>query len=61
MRAEEEYDSHIQMAQSSLKALQTLVENEAKSTAAPPPSWLEAKLQDLMTLITEIISVRRTT
>lgn len=58
-RAEEEYDRHIRTAESSLKALQTLVENEAKSTASRP-SWLEAKLQDLLALITEIISVRHT-
>ncbi|KAM4739416.1 FIGNL1-interacting regulator of recombination and mitosis isoform 3-T3 [Anableps anableps] len=51
--AEEEYDRHIQMAQSSLKALQALVESKANTTA-PPPSWLEGKLQELMTLITEI-------
>ncbi|MEQ2242156.1 hypothetical protein ILYODFUR_032932 [Ilyodon furcidens] len=58
--AEEEYDRHIRAAQSSLKALQALVQSE-NNPAASPPSWLEAKLQELLTLITEISSVRHTT
>ncbi|XP_047231603.1 uncharacterized protein C1orf112 homolog isoform X1 [Girardinichthys multiradiatus] len=58
--AEEEYDRHIQAAQSSLKALQALVQNENNPTASLP-LWLEAKLQELLTLITEITSVRHIT
>ncbi|KAM4574876.1 FIGNL1-interacting regulator of recombination and mitosis [Fundulus diaphanus] len=57
----EEYDRYIQTAQSSLKALQALVEGKANTTATPPPSWLEAKLQELTTLISEITSVRHST
>uniref|UniRef100_A0A3B5M053 Fignl1 interacting regulator of recombination and mitosis n=1 Tax=Xiphophorus couchianus TaxID=32473 RepID=A0A3B5M053_9TELE len=53
--AEEEYDRHIQTAQNSLKALHALVESKANTTA-PPPTWLKAKLQQLMTLIREITS-----
>ncbi|XP_054908419.1 uncharacterized protein C1orf112 homolog isoform X1 [Poeciliopsis prolifica] len=58
--AEEEYDRHVQTAQNSLKALHALVESKANTTA-PPPTWLKAKLQQLMTLIREITSVRHTT
>ncbi|XP_021173292.2 uncharacterized protein C1orf112 homolog isoform X2 [Fundulus heteroclitus] len=57
----EEYDRYIQTAQSSLKALQALVEGKANTTATPPPSWLEAKLQELTTLISEITSARHST
>ncbi|XP_015251801.1 PREDICTED: uncharacterized protein C1orf112 homolog isoform X1 [Cyprinodon variegatus] len=56
--AEEEYDHYIQTAQTSLKALQALIEGKTDTTATPP-SWLDAKLQDLMTLITEITSARQ--
>ncbi|CAJ1060434.1 uncharacterized protein C1orf112 homolog [Xyrichtys novacula] len=49
--AEEEYSRYIQTAESALKALQALIEGKANS-AAPPPQWLESRLQELQTLIT---------
>ncbi|XP_074524313.1 FIGNL1-interacting regulator of recombination and mitosis [Halichoeres trimaculatus] len=51
--AEEEYSRYIQTAESALKALQALIGGQA-NTAAPPPQWLESRLQELQTLITNI-------
>uniref|UniRef100_A0A3Q3XPU3 Uncharacterized protein n=1 Tax=Mola mola TaxID=94237 RepID=A0A3Q3XPU3_MOLML len=51
--AEEEYSRYIQTAESALKAIQELTEGKA-STAAPPPQWLDSRLQELRTLITNI-------
>ncbi|XP_029284943.1 FIGNL1-interacting regulator of recombination and mitosis isoform X2 [Cottoperca gobio] len=56
--AEEEYSRHIQTAESALKALQALTESNA---SAPPPQWLEPRLQELQTLITHISTDRHTT
>ncbi|XP_026201298.1 uncharacterized protein C1orf112 homolog isoform X2 [Anabas testudineus] len=50
---EEEYSRYIQTAECALKALQALTEGEANTTA-PPPQWLESRLQKLQTLITRI-------
>uniref|UniRef100_A0A3P8UF09 Fignl1 interacting regulator of recombination and mitosis n=1 Tax=Amphiprion percula TaxID=161767 RepID=A0A3P8UF09_AMPPE len=58
--AEEEYSRYIQTAESALKALQALAEGKA-NTNAPPPPWLESRLQELQTLITHISTVRHTT
>ncbi|XP_054860296.1 uncharacterized protein C1orf112 homolog isoform X2 [Amphiprion ocellaris] len=58
--AEEEYSRYIQTAESALKALQALAEGKA-NTNAPPPPWLESRLQELLTLITHISTVRHTT
>ncbi|XP_067368578.1 FIGNL1-interacting regulator of recombination and mitosis [Channa argus] len=52
---EEEYSRYVQTAESALKAIQTLSEGKANTTA-PPPQWLESRLQDLQTLITHIKS-----
>ncbi|XP_029988674.1 FIGNL1-interacting regulator of recombination and mitosis [Sphaeramia orbicularis] len=57
--AEEEYSRYIQTAESALKALQVLLEGKS-STAAPPPEWLEFRLQELQTLITHISTVKHT-
>lgn len=58
--AEEEYSRYIQTAESALKALQALTEGKANTTA-PPPQWLESRLQELQTLITHISTARHTT
>uniref|UniRef100_A0A3Q3XJV0 Uncharacterized protein n=1 Tax=Mola mola TaxID=94237 RepID=A0A3Q3XJV0_MOLML len=58
--AEEEYSRYIQTAESALKAIQELTEGKA-STAAPPPQWLDSRLQELRTLITNINTARHTT
>ncbi|XP_070816561.1 FIGNL1-interacting regulator of recombination and mitosis [Chaetodon trifascialis] len=58
--AEEEYSRYIQTAESALKALQALTEGKANTTA-PPPQWLESRLQELQTLITHISTGRHTT
>ncbi|XP_044054735.1 uncharacterized protein C1orf112 homolog isoform X2 [Siniperca chuatsi] len=58
--AEEEYSRYIQTAESALKALQALTEGKANTTA-PPPQWLESRLQELQTLITHIRTARHTT
>ncbi|XP_059197361.1 FIGNL1-interacting regulator of recombination and mitosis [Centropristis striata] len=58
--AEEEYSRYIQTAESALKALHALTESKA-SSSAPPPQWLEARLQELQTLITHISTARHTT
>ncbi|KAK2835605.1 hypothetical protein Q5P01_016089 [Channa striata] len=57
---EEEYSRYIQTAESALKALQTLTEEKANTTA-PPPQWLQSRLQELQTLITHISSAVNTT
>lgn len=57
--AEEEYSRYIQTAESALKAIQELTEGKA-SAAAPPPQWLDSRLQELQTLITNINTARRT-
>uniref|UniRef100_A0A3Q0S684 Fignl1 interacting regulator of recombination and mitosis n=1 Tax=Amphilophus citrinellus TaxID=61819 RepID=A0A3Q0S684_AMPCI len=49
--AEQEYGRFIQTAESALKALQALIEGNANSSA-PPPQWLESRLQELQTLLT---------
>uniref|UniRef100_A0A8D0D445 Fignl1 interacting regulator of recombination and mitosis n=1 Tax=Sander lucioperca TaxID=283035 RepID=A0A8D0D445_SANLU len=56
----EEYSRYIQTAESALKALQALIEDEANTTE-PPPQWLESRLQELQTLITHISTARHTT
>lgn len=56
----EEYSRYIQTAESALKALQALTEGKANTTA-PPPQWLESRLQQLQTLITHIRTTRHTT
>ncbi|TWW57850.1 hypothetical protein D4764_07G0005690 [Takifugu flavidus] len=48
----DEYSRYIQTAESALKALQALT--EGKNNAAPAPQWLESRLQELQTLITQI-------
>ncbi|XP_054458654.1 uncharacterized protein C1orf112 homolog [Anoplopoma fimbria] len=58
--AEEEYGRYIQTAESALKALQALTEGKADITAPPPP-WLEPRLQELQTLITHISTATHTT
>ncbi|XP_060889151.1 FIGNL1-interacting regulator of recombination and mitosis [Labrus mixtus] len=58
--AEEEYSRYIQTAESALKALHTLIEGKANSTA-PPPQWLESRLQELQNLITNISTARPNT
>ncbi|XP_078024858.1 FIGNL1-interacting regulator of recombination and mitosis isoform X1 [Epinephelus lanceolatus] len=58
--AEEEYSRYIQTAESALKALQALTEGKANTTA-PPPQWLESRLQELQTLISHISTARHTT
>uniref|UniRef100_A0A8C2YVG4 Fignl1 interacting regulator of recombination and mitosis n=1 Tax=Cyclopterus lumpus TaxID=8103 RepID=A0A8C2YVG4_CYCLU len=55
--AEEEYSRYVQTAESALKALQALTEGKDNNTA-PPPQWLEPRLQELQTLITHIRSSR---
>ncbi|XP_068447473.1 FIGNL1-interacting regulator of recombination and mitosis [Clinocottus analis] len=55
--AEEEYSRYVQTAERALKALQALAEGKANITAPPPP-WLEPKLQELQTLITHIGTAR---
>ncbi|XP_034438529.1 uncharacterized protein C1orf112 homolog isoform X2 [Hippoglossus hippoglossus] len=55
----EEYSRYIQTAESALKALQALIEDKASATA--PPQWLETKLQELQTLITDISTAGHTT
>ncbi|KAM9385013.1 FIGNL1-interacting regulator of recombination and mitosis isoform 2-T3 [Pholidichthys leucotaenia] len=54
---EDEYSRYIQTAESALKALQTLTESKT-STTASPPQWLESRLQELQTLITQIRTVK---
>ncbi|XP_022615241.1 uncharacterized protein C1orf112 homolog isoform X1 [Seriola dumerili] len=54
--AEEEYSRYIQTAESALKALQALTEGEANMKA--PPQWLQSRLQELQTLITNICTAR---
>uniref|UniRef100_A0A8C7IZ83 Fignl1 interacting regulator of recombination and mitosis n=1 Tax=Oncorhynchus kisutch TaxID=8019 RepID=A0A8C7IZ83_ONCKI len=46
----EEYSRYLQTAESSLRALQTLVEGHATDT----PDWVTSRLQELQTLITHI-------
>uniref|UniRef100_A0A8P4JZ55 Fignl1 interacting regulator of recombination and mitosis n=1 Tax=Dicentrarchus labrax TaxID=13489 RepID=A0A8P4JZ55_DICLA len=58
--AEEAYSRYIQTAESALKALKVLTEGKADTTA-PPPQWLESRLQELQTLITHISTARHTT
>ncbi|KAM6939208.1 FIGNL1-interacting regulator of recombination and mitosis [Lycodopsis pacificus] len=58
--AEDEYSRYIQTAASALKALQALAEGTA-NIPAPPPQWLEPRLQELQTLIAHISTARRTT
>lgn len=58
--AEQEYGRFIQTAESALKALQALIEGNANSSA-PPPQWLEPRLQELQTLLTHITTVRHKT
>uniref|UniRef100_UPI0037E7D3AB FIGNL1-interacting regulator of recombination and mitosis n=1 Tax=Semicossyphus pulcher TaxID=241346 RepID=UPI0037E7D3AB len=58
--AEEEYSRYIQTAESALKALQALTEGKANNTA-PPPQWLEHRLRELQTLITNISTAIHTT
>ncbi|XP_035509551.1 uncharacterized protein C1orf112 homolog [Morone saxatilis] len=58
--AEEAYSRYIQTAESALKALQALAEGKAHTTA-PPPQWLESRLQQLQTIITHISTARHTT
>nr|XP_020503268.1 uncharacterized protein C1orf112 homolog [Labrus bergylta]XP_020503269.1 uncharacterized protein C1orf112 homolog [Labrus bergylta] len=58
--AEEEYSRYIQIAESALKALHTLIEGKANSTS-PPPQWLESRLQELQNLITSISTARPNT
>ncbi|KAM7013204.1 FIGNL1-interacting regulator of recombination and mitosis [Tautogolabrus adspersus] len=58
--AEEEYSRYIHTAESALKALQTLIEGKANSTA-PLPQWLESRLQELQSLITNISTARPNT
>ncbi|XP_023260992.1 uncharacterized protein C1orf112 homolog isoform X1 [Seriola lalandi dorsalis] len=53
---EEEYSRYIQTAESALKALQALTEGEANMKA--PPQWLQSRLQELQTLITNICTAR---
>lgn len=57
---EQEYGRFIQTAESALKALQALIEGEANS-GAPPPPWLEPRLQELQTLLTHITTVAHKT
>ncbi|KAM9357562.1 FIGNL1-interacting regulator of recombination and mitosis [Symphorus nematophorus] len=57
--ADEEYSRYIQTAESALKALQALTEGKANTTA-PPPQWLESRLQGLQSLITHISTARHT-
>ncbi|XP_040040043.2 FIGNL1-interacting regulator of recombination and mitosis isoform X2 [Gasterosteus aculeatus] len=52
--AEEPYSRYIQTAESALKALQALIAEGTPDIVAPPPRWLEPKLQELRTLITHI-------
>lgn len=56
----EEYSRYIQTAESSLKALLALADGKAHN-AAPPPQWLESRLQELQTLITHISTASHTT
>ncbi|XP_028259961.1 FIGNL1-interacting regulator of recombination and mitosis isoform X2 [Parambassis ranga] len=58
--AQEEYSRYIQTAESALKALLALTEGKA-NTSAPPPQWLDSRLQELQALITQISTVRHTT
>ncbi|XP_068175304.1 FIGNL1-interacting regulator of recombination and mitosis [Antennarius striatus] len=58
---EEEYNRYIQTAESALKALQALMEREVSSGTPPPPQWLESRLQELQSLITQINVARHTT
>ncbi|XP_037324902.2 FIGNL1-interacting regulator of recombination and mitosis isoform X2 [Pungitius pungitius] len=51
---EEPYSRYIQAAESALKALQALIAEGAPDIVAPPPQWLEPRLQELRTLITNI-------
>uniref|UniRef100_A0A8C7PZU4 Fignl1 interacting regulator of recombination and mitosis n=1 Tax=Oncorhynchus mykiss TaxID=8022 RepID=A0A8C7PZU4_ONCMY len=50
----EEYSRYLQTAESSLRALQTLVEGCATDTPVPTPHWVTSRLQELQTLITHI-------
>ncbi|XP_034561014.1 uncharacterized protein C1orf112 homolog [Notolabrus celidotus] len=56
---EEEYSRYIQTAESALKALQALIEGKANTTE-PSPQWLDSRLQELQTLITNIRTARHT-
>lgn len=55
--AEQEYSRYIQTAESALKALQALTDGKTNSSA-PPPQWLDSRLQELQTLLTHITTVR---
>ncbi|XP_038571961.1 uncharacterized protein C1orf112 homolog [Micropterus salmoides] len=57
----EEYSRYMQTAESALKALQALTEADKANTTAPPPPWLESRLQELQTLIAHISTARHTT
>ncbi|XP_068563326.1 FIGNL1-interacting regulator of recombination and mitosis [Cebidichthys violaceus] len=54
--SEDEYSRYIQTAESALKALQALA-----NIPAPPPQWLEPRLQELQTLIAHISTAKPTT
>lgn len=54
---EEEYSRYIQSAENALKALQALTEDKANTTA-PPPLWLQTRLEELQVLITQISAAR---
>ncbi|XP_011613067.1 FIGNL1-interacting regulator of recombination and mitosis [Takifugu rubripes] len=54
----DEYSRYFQTAESALKALQALT--EGKNNAAPAPQWLESRLQELQTLITQINTATHT-
>ncbi|KAL1022891.1 hypothetical protein UPYG_G00033820 [Umbra pygmaea] len=54
---DEEYQRYLQTADSALKALQMLAEGP-DTTPHPPPQWVTSRLQDLVTLITQISKVR---
>lgn len=55
--AEQEYSRYIQTAESALKALQALTDGKTNSSA-PPPQWLDSRLQELQTLLTHITTFR---
>uniref|UniRef100_A0A665VJF1 Si:dkey-97o5.1 n=1 Tax=Echeneis naucrates TaxID=173247 RepID=A0A665VJF1_ECHNA len=58
--AEKEYSCYVQTAERALKALQALTEGGA-GTKAPQPQWLQSRLQELQSLITNICTTRNTT
>ncbi|XP_061594134.1 FIGNL1-interacting regulator of recombination and mitosis [Cololabis saira] len=57
---EDECSRYVQTAESALRALQAVMESK-DNTTAPPPQWLEPRLQELQTLITQISSAKPTT